>query len=426
MQESLIHYIWQFQYFDRMNLRTIAGEEVQVFHPGYRNANAGPDFTNARVKIDGIEWIGNVEIHIRSSGWKQHHHDKDPAYDNVILHVVWKHDNDVIHKDNSSLPTLELQHKVDAALLLRYQSLYSNPETIPCGNLIRGIPDLVRMSMVEKALFTRIESRSENIQRLLKGNKYDWEETCYQLLCRNFGFKVNNEAFFTLGCALPYKAIMKHADKLVQIEAMLFGQAGLLEENIVDPYLEVLKREFVVLSKKFNLAEKQMNKVQWKFLRLRPANFPTIRIAQLAMLIYKTTNVFSHFISAKSYDQIYETLKVEQSDYWLHHYLFNRYIESEIPGLGKMSIDNIIINTVVPVMVAYGKLKDDDVIVENALNILQSTPCEKNMVIGNWNALGVRSRHAFDSQGLIELYTNFCLRRRCLDCNIGSSIVRLR
>jgi hypothetical protein len=424
MQESLLHYIWQFQYFDRNNLRTTSGDEILVFNPGHRNTHAGPDFSNARVRVGDIEWIGNVEIHIHSSGWTEHKHHLDAAYDNVILHVVWSDDKPVVHNDKSVLPTLELKGRVADELLLRYNKLLLNPEPIPCSASISNVHEITRLSMFEKALMSRLEAKAGNILQILSINNNDWEETCYQMLCRNFGFKVNSEPMFSLARAIPYRVIMKHADKLIQTEAVLFGQAGLLEESGDETYLGLLKREYHLLSQKFDLSPKKMNKAQWKFLRLRPANFPTIRLAQLAALLFSERNIFSKFIEARSGRDLVKLLSVTQSEYWTRHYLFARPIEEEIPGLGQMSVENIIVNTVVPLMVAYGKSKDDQDMVDRAVNILQEVSGEENSIIRKWNTLGIKSKTAFDSQALIELHNNFCLRKRCLDCSIGSSLVR--
>jgi hypothetical protein len=424
MQESLLHYIWQFQYFNRENLVTTSGEQITVFHPGFRNTHSGPDFSNARIKIGELEWIGHVEIHVHASGWKDHKHDSDPAYDNVVLHVVWKDDYPVVRKDKSVLPSMELMGRVDDSLLLRYKKIFLNPETIPCSSSIAQVNALTTLSMLEKALMTRLEAKTGVIIETLQENNNDWEETCYQMLCRNFGFKVNTEAFLRLAQAVPYKVIMKHSDKLLQIESLLFGQAGLLDDPFDDEYFLLLKREHSLLSQKFNLHDSKMSRAQWRFLRLRPANFPTIRIAQLAGLLFRQRNIFSKFIEARSYKDLINILATSQSEFWRHHYLFGKYIEEEIPSLGKMSVENVIVNTVVPVVVAYGKQKDDQELVDRAVRILQEVHTEDNAIVKKWNALGIPSKTAFDSQALLELHNNFCLRRKCLDCTIGSSLIR--
>jgi hypothetical protein len=424
MQESFLHYIWQFQYFDRADLQTTTGENITVFHPGYRNQHSGPDFSHARIRIGDIEWIGHVEIHIYSSGWKDHKHDSDPAYDNVILHVVWKDDLIISRRDASPLPTLGLQGKVPEHLMLKYQKLLLNPEKIPCAALIPNVQEITVLSMKERALMDRLEAKARLITELLSENVNDWEETCYQMLCRNFGFKVNAEAFFSLARSLNYKFIIKHADKRTQVEALLFGQAGLLDEDLDDPYFKTLQREYNILSQKFNLSTYRLSKVQWRFLRLRPANFPTIRLAQIAALLSNHPHIFSRLMLATRYRDLSEILSVDQSEYWKHHYLFNRFIETEIPGLGKMSVDSLIINCVVPLMVAYGKSRNEQPLIDRAIEILHQVESEQNMITRNWTALGLKSKNAFDSQALIELHNQYCLRRRCLECSIGSSLVR--
>jgi hypothetical protein len=424
MQESLLHYIWQFQYFDKRDLKTSSGESVTVFHPGFRNTHAGPDFSQARIKIGDLEWIGNVEIHIHASGWKDHHHDQDAAYDNVVLHVVWKEDAAVSRKDKTSLPTLELAGRVDDNLLLRFNSIFLNPETIPCASSLSDVNPLIKLSMVEKALMSRLETKSKIVFKMLADSGNDWEEVCYQLLCKNFGFKVNADPFLMLAKNLPYKVIMKHGDKLLQIEALLFGQAGMLDERIDDDYFKLLKREHTLLSQKFGLESRKLNKAQWRFLRLRPANFPTIRLAQLAAILHVQKNIFSKFTDATSYKTLVNVLTAQQSAYWVNHYLFGKTIEEKIPGLGKSSIDNVIVNTVVPLMVAWSRSRDDQEGVDRAVQILHDVTGEENMITRKWTSFGLKPKNAFDSQALIELYNNFCLRRKCLDCSIGASLIR--
>jgi hypothetical protein len=424
MTEAFLHYVWQYQYFSKSDLYTTDGEMVSIFHPGHRNSHAGPDFFNARVKIGDIEWIGNAEIHIDSSGWADHNHGSDRAYDNVILHVVWSEDKKIRRSDESLLPTIELKGRVADTLLLHYRKLIHNPEKIPCGSVFNSVSSLTKFSMLDKALMQRLESKATSVMTLLKRNNNDWEETAYQLLCRNFGFKVNADPFEQLALSLPYKVIMKHADKLLQIEALLFGQAGFLEDNQEDDYFLLLKREYALLGKKFGLMETRLNKSQWKFLRLRPANFPTVRLAQLANLLFTQKNIFSKIREVGAYADLIKIFSVTQSAYWQHHYSFFKPVKEEIAPLGEMSIFNILINTAVPLMVAYGKSRDEQYFVDRAIDTLQHMPSEDNTIIRNWNMLGIASKSSFDSQALIELNNNFCLKRRCLDCNIGFSILQ--
>lgn len=424
MSESFLHYLWQFQYFNKSNLQTTQGEPIHIFSTGSKNSNAGPDFFNARVKIGDMEWVGSVEIHIEASGWFEHKHNLDSAYENVILHVVWKDDKPVEHSDKSTLPTLELKDKVDEKLLWSYKKLINNPERIHCASSLASVNTITKFSMLDKALLQRLKSKSDLVNEMQQHNTNDWEETCYQLLCKNFGFNVNAEPFLQLARTLPYKILMKHADKVLQLEAFLFGQAGFLDESNDDIYYQLLKREYSLLSQKYQLTERKLNKSQWKFLRLRPANFPTIRLAQLAMLIHNQKNIFSKIIEKKTLKELKDIFNVRQSEYWLRHFQFFKPSKEGAATLGESSIDNIIINTVVPVLAAYSHAKDEPLFIDRAIEILQNLPTENNAITREWASVGWRSATAFDSQALIELYNNFCLRRKCLECAIGSTLIK--
>jgi hypothetical protein len=424
MNESFLHYVWQYQYFDKIDLTTVAGEIVSVFNPGMLNRHAGPDFSNARIKIGDVEWVGTVEIHIDASDWMNHKHHEDLGYENVILHVVWKNDKPVKRRNGSLLPTIELKDRIDEQLLLGYRKLIGSPETIPCAKSFASVDELMKVSMLDKALFHRLERKAKQIQDTLTQNQNNWEETCYQTMGSNFGFKVNTDPFQQLVRTLPYKILLKHSDKQEQVEALLFGQAGFLDDKFDDDYFYLLKREHDVLSRKYNLIEKKLHVAHWRFLRLRPANFPTIRIAQFAALILSVKNIFSQILNAKTYGELVDLFSVQQSEYWQHHYQFNEKEIEGIASLGKMSIDNIIINTIVPLLVAYGKSRDEQEWIDRAVEILNSIPAEENSIINKWRNLKQPVQTAFDSQALIELYNNFCLKRKCLDCTIGASMIK--
>lgn len=424
MNESFLHYIWQFQYFNKEFLRTSTGDEITVLKPGFPNSNAGPDFFDAKIRLGEMEWIGSVEIHFSSSGWREHKHHEDAAYENVVLHVVWEENEIILRKDGTSLPTLELKGRVDPSLILKYKRIVHGTRSIPCANAIHDVPEIIKMSMLERALIARLEKKAEAILDILERNKGDWEETCYQVICRNFGFKVNTDPFLQLAQALPYKILMKHSDQLQQMEALIFGQAGFLKEAINDAYYSLLRREYMLLRKKYGLGAKQMNKAQWRFLRLRPANFPTVRLAQLSSVFYHQKNIFSKIISTASWKEIVPSFSVKPSEYWWHHYRFFKKQKKEVPSLGKASIENIVINSIVPLMVAYGKAKDDQRYVDRALQLLEETPAEDNNILRSWTSLGMPNKTASDSQALLELYNSFCSRRRCLDCSIGFSLLK--
>jgi len=371
-----------------------------------------------------MEWVGSVEIHINASGWTQHKHDSDPAYENVILHVVWKDDRPVKRKDNTLLSSVELKNRVDEQLLLQCHKLVNSPEPIPCAGVLNKVHDLVKISTLDGVLIQRLEKKAQSVLATLQRNNNDWEETCYQLLCRNFGFNVNTEPFLQLAQSLSYKILLKHAGNLLQIEALLFGQAGMLEEEKEDEYYNLLRREYMLLGHKYQLTERKLNKAQWRFLRLRPANFPTIRLAQLASLIHYQKNIFSRMLEEASPKGLKAIFRIQQSDYWRCHYRFFKKVEEDIAGLGEASIENIIINTTVPLLTAYSKSKDEQILLERAVEIMRHIPAESNTITKQWVNLGMNIGSAFDSQALLELHNDLCLRKKCLECKIGASLVK--
>ena len=426
MSEAFLHYVWQFQYFDKHELQTTSGDPIQIFNPGNRNSHAGPDFQNARMKIGGMEWIGSAEIHIQASGWIEHKHDRDEAYENVILHVVWKNDKGIRRSDGSLLPTLELMNRVNPKFFLNYQRLVNSPESIPCAPFITQVKEITKYAMVDRVLMDRLEAKATRIFEILNKNHHDWQETCYQVLARSFGFKVNADPLQQLGQLLPYKVLRKHGDKLLHIEALLFGQAGFLEEDNDDEYYSLLKREYNLLRQKYKLSDRRLNKAQWKFLRLRPANFPTIRLAEFAALLHAQPTLFSTILEAETYPALVSIFSAQQSGYWTSHYTFFKNAKEPVNFLGESSIATIIVNVVVPLLVAYGKSRDDQRYVDRAVAILRQTPGESNTIISQWKTLGLNSKTAFDSQALIELQNNYCGKKRCLECAIGVSLINPR
>ena len=424
MQESFLHYIWQFQYFDKWALNTAGGEPVEVFYPGTGNGDAGPDFLNAKVRIGSIDWAGNVEIHTRASAWYEHGHHTDAAYSNVVLHVVWINDKDVRREDGTLMPTLELQGRIDQSLMDDYRKLVENPNTIPCSNSFETTSNIVKLSMLDKALMQRLEQKATQILQLATATTFDWEEITYQIIGRNFGFKVNNEPFFQLVNAVPRKMLLRHSDSLMVMEAILFGQAGFLNFGLKDDYFKTLQREYQALAAKYGLTASKLNHTMWRFLRLRPANFPTLRLAQFGALFFHSGNLFARLIETTSYDQLAALLAAEPSAYWHSHYRFGRPTARSWAKMGKESVDNLIINSVAPLWVAYGKYSDNQALIDRAVAFLQKVPAEKNKITRIWDGLGYRSQSAFDSQALIELHNHFCAKRKCLHCNIGIEILK--
>lgn len=422
MNEAFLHYLWQFQQFDKSNLQTISGERISVLKTGILNTDAGPDFTNARLQINEIEWVGNVEIHIKSSDWQLHKHQYNEAYNNVILHVVWENDLPIKRQDGSLIPTLELKSITDISLLNKYQYLTDNQAIIPCKEQFIEVSDLSKFAILDKVLAKRLQQKAQIVEQIFEQNKGDWEETAYQLLVRNFGFKLNSETFLRLAQNLPLKVLQKHRDNLTQIEAMLFGQTGLIDK--VDEYSEKLSQEYDFFASKFSLKSNQLGSHEWKFLRTRPANFPTIRIAQLAKLITQQQSFFSLFTQTNSIENLRNALKIEQSVYWQEHYNFGKIANKKLVGLGKDSINNILINTVIPLLACYSEKTDNQDLMTRCVSFLEALPAEENHITEMWESLGLTIKSAFDSQASIELYNNFCTQKRCLECNVGIEILR--
>lgn len=424
IQETFLHYLWQFQQFDSTELLTAQGEELQLIQTGRLNTHAGPDFTEARLIIGGIEWAGNVEMHLKSSDWQAHAHSEDGAYDNVILHVVWEHNQAIFRPDGTEISTLVLQPRTSIFLLAKYRKTLENQDVIPCASQFAEVTDLTKFSMFDRTLLQRVESKAAFVNDLLSTNQGNWEETTYQLLAKNFGFKINAEPFLRLAQQLPLKILQKHRDQPVQLEALVFGMAGFLEDTPADAYQATLQKEFQFLAAKYQLKDKVMAQHQWKLLRLRPANFPTVRLAQFAQLIASQSSLFSLFIQTETMLELIGKLKVKQPIYWQKHHLFGKETQGKMLGLGKESIQNILINTVVPLLAAYSQQKDNRLYLEKAISYLEQLPSENNHITLLWENLGVKVKTAFDSQAVIELYNHFCSHKQCLKCNIGIAMLK--
>jgi hypothetical protein len=422
MNEDFLHYLWQYQKFDKNELKTISGEPLTVLKTGIHNINSGPDFLEARIRIGSIDWVGNIEIHVKSSDWYRHNHDKDQAYNNVILHVVWSHDKLVLDQKGKEIPTLELQGLTPLVLRQRYKSLIESQTLIPCQNHFFQIEAINKLSMRERALMHRLERKSQELLSLLERNKGDWDETAFQLLTRNFGFKLNNEAFFRLAGLLPFRLLKKYENKLFQTEALFFGVAGFLEET-PDDYSVQLRREFSFLSAKYMLSDKVMSANEWKFMRTRPSNFPTVRLAQLSALIAQNSGIFAALTEIDSVNTLENFLRTPTSAYWEKHYTFGKESKKMMQGLGEFSAQNLIVNTVTPLLAAYAKYTGNDVYMDRAVSLLETIPAEKNKITALWETLNFPVKTMADSQGSIELYNESCLKRKCLSCGIGVAIL---
>ena len=416
MTERLLQFIWQFQYFSKSELTTTTDESVQVLFAGQYNTNQGPDFLDAKIKIGKTLWAGSVELHIKTSDWTKHNHQRDKNYSNVILHVVWEDDG-----MKNDIPVLELNSRVSKILLQRYEELMNSSSFIPCENSIHTVRDITWKSWKDRLLAERLMRKAKTVETYLQQNNYHWEETFWWLLARNFGMKVNADAFEAVAQSIPINILAKHKTQIQQLEALLMGQAGLLEGKFSEDYPNLLQREYKFLKEKYNL--KPIHHPV-HFLRMRPGNFPTIRLAQLAMLISASAHLFSKIKEAATVKEISKWFDVTANDYWHYHYRFDEASAFKKKKLGAAMIDNIIINTVAPVLFAYGTYHDENKYKEKALKWLEKTAAESNNITKGFQELNIENKNAFDSQGLIELKNEYCNKKRCLDCAVGNALLR--
>lgn len=428
MQEDFLHYVWQHQYFDRADLRTTDGQLITVLRPGMRNPDAGPDFLNARLQLGEVEWNGAVEIHIRASDWHRHHHQHDPKYDQVVLHVVHAADQPVHRLDGSEVPALALAPRLAPALLGAYEKLMQMPVlsgSLPCAPLLAAVPGITRVSMVERALLERVEQKATMVAELHQTLSQDWEATAYHALAAAFGFQKNSEPLARLAKALPLSIMRRHRHDARQLEALLFGQAGLLtatDATATDVYLAGLRQEFEFLRHKYSLHGTALEAHEWNFLRLRPANFPPVRLAQLAAVLHARPALFDALLTAADVPALVRFFQAPTADYWRHH--FRPGVPGKVPALGKSSIQILITNVVVPLRVAYARHVGQPELVETAVALLSELPAEHNHITDDYAAQGFSHRTAADSQGLLALHRGYCASRHCLHCAIGSRILQ--
>ena len=421
MQEDFLHYIWQYKKLDLFHLKTVFNEPVEIVSVGQYNLNSGPDFFNSQLKIGNQLWAGNVEIHIKSSDWFVHNHEIDSAYDNVILHVVWEHDTDIYRKDNSLIPTLELKKFIDKKLLENYKKLFFNKNKwINCENHFKDVDGFILDNWLERLYFERLERKSNVINELLITSKNDWEAVLFKLLAKNFGLKVNGEAFFSIAQSIDFSIIRKEQSKPEQLEALLFGQAGLLENDCQDIYYLRLVKEYQFLKQKFQLNNQQVMPLQ--FFRLRPPNFPTIRLSQLAMLYSNNQNLFSKVMTVKSLMDFYDLFDVSTSRFWESHYTFEKQSRNSIKKLSQNFIDLVLINTILPLKFCYAKYLGQQV-EEQILKIICEIESEENSIIKAFNSLKKVSHSSLHSQALIELKTEYCEKNKCMQCAIGNALI---
>ncbi len=420
MKEEFLHFIWLNKLYDPDKLVTAGGKRVAVIHPGYPNTNEGPDFQEARIKIDGMLWAGNVEIHIHASDWFQHGHFHDPLYDSVILHVVAYYDNPVTRSNGEIIPAVILSF--DPSLLENFDILMKKRTWVSCQDDIHRIDPFIIKHWLGNLVIERIEQHTTEIQKELGETHNNWEEVLYRFLARGFGLKVNAQPFHRMARSLPLKYIAKHKNNLIQVEALLFGQAGMLDTDLFgDEYYETLKKEYHFLQQKFSL--QPIAGSTWRQMRMRPSAFPSIRIAEFARFIHQHEHVFSQLMEKPDLPELENLFKITLSGYWDTHYVFNRSSKKQRKAFGKQAFQTLLINVITPFYFIHGTITGQEAFKEKALDILEILPAERNQIIRHWEETGIHADNAFYSQALLQLKKEYCNPGRCLKCRIGMKIL---
>jgi CHAD domain-containing protein len=420
LKEDFLHFIWKTKKFNFNKLKLTDGSSLQIKKFGTHNHNAGPDFLNATVVIDDKEWHGNIELHVDSSDWYAHKHDIDTAYNSVILHVSYLDNKKIYNSENQLIPCLELKELIDPILFEKYRNLENRqPDWIPCEKHLHKISAISKTIWLEKLLIERVEAKTRYIQLFLEQTNYDWEESFYRSLARVFGSKVNQDAFELLAFQTPSRILRKHLDNPLQVNAMVYGQSGLLEGD--DTYVSVLKKEYDFLAKKYDL--KPISKALWKFSRMRPANMPPLRLAQFASVLLANKKLFAKVIAIKNYEDAKKLFITSLHPFWDTHYVFDKESTLRKKKMGKTMVDVIIINTIVPFMFLYGSHKDLEILKSNALTILESIPPEKNSIMEGWKKLDMNPSSAYETQALLQLKNEYCNKKRCMSCEIAYQIL---
>jgi len=421
MKEDFLIYLWS-QRLLSPRLKTQQNKDVTIIKPGQRNYDSGPDFFNALIKLGNETWAGNIEIHINSSDWAKHKHSDDKAYDNIVLHVVYQDDKSVKRNNGQLIPCLELKNNFNPKIMENYVDFMSARTWIACENMISHIGHFELHNWYDKLTIERMEKRSSETISKLEANKFDFQETFYHKLSRGFGFNTNSTAFELLAINTPLSILNKHSNNILQLEAILFGQAGFLNEEFSDDYPNKLKKEFLFLSHKYNL--KPIDRKLWKFMRMRPSNFPSLRIAQFASFIHKSEGVLTHIIETQKLSTVISLFETNASDYWDDHYRFDKIsIKTSKKKLGKLSIDLLLINTIIPFVFTYGQINNMPNLKDQSLEWLEKLKAEKNLIIRNFSKNGIKPTSAFQSQALVQLYKEYCINRRCLECRIGHKLM---
>lgn len=428
ISEALLHYAWKHSIYSHFDFKTSDGQPLQIIHPGLPHQDAGPDFKQAVVKIGDLLWTGNVEIHVKSSDWLKHRHHEDAKYETVILHVVYEHDYEINYKGGSPIPTFELKNHLSSQLIERYTQLMLSTSPLPCAQFVQNLkahqPDYYRLifhSLYARLILERLEQRSKDIFATLNQVSGDWNETLFRLLTANFGFKTNRDAFVLLAQSIPYKLIQKHATNQLQIEAILFGQAGLLEEPLDDAYYETLQEEYEYLRRKERLHP--IHPKNWNLLRLRPQNFPCMRLAQLSAILFRYPNLFTTIEHHTEITQFAEIFSIPANSYWETHYQFGKESKKHATMIGENTFQLLIINTIIPALYVYGIFSGKEELSDRAIDLLSQMEAEDNKIIRFYRENHFEIDNGMESQAVLELSKRYCQHKQCLACSLGSKIV---
>ncbi len=423
MKEEFLHYIWRHKKFDFKSLQTSRGEKLTIENVGSYLENAGPDFFNGQITIDGQKWAGNVELHLKSSDWYLHHHEKDSAYENVILHVVWDHDVDVFRKNNVEIPVLILKDYVSTDFIANFQNLTTPKSWIYCENQIRNVDGFTYSNWLERLFIERLERKQKPIEELFQNLNKDWEAVLFCLLAKNFGLNTNGIAFLDLAQNIPFSIVRKEASEAINLEALFFGFSGMLDSEKEDLYYKELQNRFGYMVLKHQLDFKRT--VPLQFFKLRPDNFPNIRLSQLANVFSKNQQLFSDCIQVKSIKELTKIFDVAVSEYWQTHYTFDKESPKRTKKISAGFIELIMINTIIPLQFAYFKSRNEEV-QEILMEMLHEILPEKNVIIDKFQALGLSVKNAFDTQSLLQLKNEYCNLKKCLSCGIGIQLLHAK
>ncbi len=421
MQEDLLQFIWKNSLFNKFELRTVTGEGIKIIHPGFQNFDSGPDFFQARIQIADTLWIGNVEIHLDEKMWYQHRHHTDPAYNNVVLHVCLYANGQTFTAAGNQVPVLELDARIEPSLLLKYENMLHLEGPIPCAHVLRNLGQLHWLHALDRVFTLRLESRYRDITELLHACQNDWEQTCYSIICASIGHRINKEPMKQLARILPYRILRKHQGNRMELEALLFGTAGLLHSSFKDGYPKLLLREFEYLQKKYRLIS--LDAGLWKWMRMRPFSFPTLRIAQLAAWLDQPDGLLRSLLERSPEENKAFGLQLEVSEYWRNHYRFDSESSVRPGNLAEEAFINLSINALIPIIFAYATQKGDAILLEKAMTWIENLPSENNKITRFFEICGRKADNAMHSQSMIHVYNHYCVHKRCIHCPVGQSIL---